>query len=180
MELYPIPPEIKIERKLPYLVLAIENHNFWHLFGYLIFGFSWLVVIYARSIAFLDSFNIHDGLWLILTLCLSGWYLFSFWNDKIGVKCGVTELRLDNDILTIDRKLWKLSKRVRVSKLEIDSFYQLKDDFRKYHWGLKLKTIKGKRIELFSCKPIAVSNWLGILLADTYGVDFIPSVLTVR
>ena len=31
MELYPIPPEIKVERKLPYLVLTIKNNNYWYL-----------------------------------------------------------------------------------------------------------------------------------------------------
>jgi hypothetical protein len=85
MELYPIPPEIKVERKLPYLVLTIDNNSAGYLFGYLIFGLCGLTIIYARSISLLDRFNIYDGLWLILILCLSGWYLFSFWNHQIGL-----------------------------------------------------------------------------------------------
>ena len=177
MELYPIPPEVKIDSKLSYLVLTIKNNNYWYLFD----GLCLFAVIYSRWILLLDSLNKHDerwiyeGLWIISTLYL----FFIFWNNKVGIKYGTTELRMDNDILTINKKFWILSNRVRVSRLEIDNFYQLKDDFKKHHWGLKLKTIKGKTIELVSYKPIAVSNWLGTLLADTYRVDFIPSALIV-
>ena len=60
MELYPIPPEIKVERKLPYLVLTIKNNNYWYLFD----GLCWLAVIYSRWILLLDCFNRHDGRWL--------------------------------------------------------------------------------------------------------------------
>ena len=177
MELYPIPPEVKIDRKPPHLVLTIKNNNYWYLFD----GLCWFAVISSRWVLLLDRLNKHDerwlyeGLWLILMLYL----FFNFWNDKIGVKYGATELRLDNDILTINKKFWILSKRERINKLEIDNFYQLKDVFKKHRWGLKLRTNKGKRIELVRCKPIALSNWLGILLADTYRVDFIPSALMV-
>jgi hypothetical protein len=47
MELHPIPLEIEIERKLPYLVLTIRNNSFWYLFAYLMLGLCWLAVIYA-------------------------------------------------------------------------------------------------------------------------------------
>jgi hypothetical protein len=175
MELDPIPQAVKIASKTPCLVLKIETNHTWYLVICSILCLLCISLVFKRSIALFARFSIEDGLWLISLICLSAWYLYIFWNVEMGLKCGVTELRLDERTLTIDKKLFGLSKTERIDRLDIQSFYQLKDKFSKPSWGLKVKTNRGKRIELVSCKPIAVSNWLGSLLAETYRVNFIPS-----
>ncbi len=176
MEIYPIPRGFKITSETPCLTLIFSNPNRWSIIRFLLPCLLIIPGIYYNSIGLFYHFNFYNALVLICTIAVIGVLSFSFWNNDLGVTCGTTELRLDDPVLTINRQIFGISKLERIDRMEIVSFYQIRDDgFGKPNWSLKIKTNKGKRIYLVSRQPIEISDWLGRLLADRYQIEFIPT-----
>lgn len=172
MELYPIPKEFKVKSDNHHQILTLKNNNL-HPFS-LFSHISMLALASYYLFNFLYHFNLDRWLFLLVYVSSVGVFSFHTWID-VWAGFGSTELRLNNTVLTIEKRLFKLSKIEQVDRIKMINFYQLKDDFRTPSWSLKLKTNQGKIICLVIRQPIEVSDWLGRLLADRYQVEFIPT-----
>ena len=97
----------------------------------------------------------------------------------IWLAFGITELRLDRNLLTINKKILGFSEIKRIDATEIISFCEFQEPGRGWDsllgWGLKVTTSKGKKVNLVSRQQRSISDWLGRLAASTYQVKLLTA-----
>jgi hypothetical protein len=161
MNLYPIPKEAIVVSETPILILLFKNSNpvMWVFFILFLSGLLWFLIYF---------FN-----WIGVILAIGLWIFYIY--PWLWVSVANLKLRVDSDRLTIEKKLFGLSRTEQIDRSDLIFFVQMENfKNRGYprNWDLKLKTNQGEFIYLLTHQPIETSDWLGRLLADIYGVEF--------
>ncbi|RBP43929.1 hypothetical protein DES53_105328 [Roseimicrobium gellanilyticum] len=87
---------------------------------------------------------------------------------------GSTRMTATRDALVITKSLCSITRSKQVSRLSMESLEQVKDGGEGEDsfpsWGLVLKT-RSNHV-LLERQPIAQSDWLGLILADWFGIPY--------
>jgi hypothetical protein len=161
MNLYPIPKEAIVVSEAPILILLFKNSNIftWIFFILFLLGLFWLLIYVLNWIG------------AIIAIGLLVFYIYPW----LWISMATLKLRVASDYLTIEKKLFGISRIDRIDRSDMKFFIRKinsKKSDNPRNWDLKIKINQGKLIYLLTYQSAETSEWLGRLLTDIYEVEF--------